>query len=278
MTMRLLRHLLVTAVLLTGTATADAATGIRWYTDLAEASGAAQKADLPMFIDFWADWCAACKVMDKDVYTDPEVIRSFEERIIGVRIHFDLQQELARRYKVPALPFLLFTTSHGTPLIEHRGYLDAKTLTAAVKAMPPLGEINRIERTLQHDKNDFASLVSMGRALREAGFYEVSSSYYDRAAKHPAAKTDDARRESVLVGLALNALEMQNGKAAAETLERCLQAFPNSPRRPDLMVALGRAYALDMKMDKARSVLTAVISEFPQSPAASQARSLLESL
>src|SRR3990172_9517741 len=129
--------------------------GIYWFKDLKQASEAAQKNDLPMFIDFWADWCAACKVMDADVYTDPKVIEVFKNKIVGVRLHFDLQQELARNYNVTALPYLVFTNSYGTPLLYHRGFLEAEDLTKVADAMPPLSEINRLDRILKEDKNHF---------------------------------------------------------------------------------------------------------------------------
>jgi tetratricopeptide (TPR) repeat protein len=251
---------------------------IAWYKDLKQASAAALKADLPLFIDFWADWCAPCKIMDAEVYTDPKVIETFQGRIIGVRLHFDLQPEMVRRYNVPALPFLVFTNSYGTPLVYHRGFLEAEDLTKVVEALPRLAEINDLDRSLQKDRNDFESLFEMARVLRRSGFFESSNTYYDRASKHRAARADAARRETILFEMALNALELQDGKRAVEALERCLKDFPKSARRVDFLLGLGRGYALDEKPDRAKRMLNSVITEYPQSPAAAQAQALIESL
>jgi thioredoxin-like negative regulator of GroEL len=269
---------LALVVVLTVGVAADAASEIKWYTDLKEASEAARKRDLPMFIDFWADWCGVCKIMDAEVYTDARVIKAFEEKAIGVRLHFDLQPDVARKYNVPALPYLLFTNSYGTLLVHHRGLLEAEDLAKILEAMPPLEVINRLDRDLQKDKNHFPSLLGMARELRAAGFYQSSNAYYDRASKHRLVRNDPAARESILFDSALNSLELQDGKSAAAALEECLKDFPASPRKADFLVALGRAYALDDKVDKARTVLSAVVRDYPQSSAAVEARKLLESL
>ncbi len=245
MSVTFLRSLLAAATLLSWAAPAAAASEIRWYRDLRQASEAAQKANLPMFIDFWADWCAACNVMDAEVYTDARVIRAFEAKAIGVRIHYDLQPDVARKYNVPALPYLLFTNSLGTPLIHSRGLLEAEDLAQIIEAMPSLATINRLDRTLQQKKDDFPSLLAMGRELRGAGFWEASNTYYERVLKHRAIKGDAAARESARLDVGLNWIELQDGKKATAALQQWLKEFPDSPRKPDVAAALDRARALD---------------------------------
>jgi thiol-disulfide isomerase/thioredoxin len=237
-------RLLFAVVLLAG-GSARAAAEIRWYTDLEEASEAARKANLPMFIDFWADWCPPCRIMDAEVYPDPRVIRAFERKAIGVRIHYDLQPDLARRYNVPALPYLLFTTSHGTPLIHSRGLIEAGELAAIIDAIPPLATINEIDRALRQNGDDLTMLVAMGRELRGAGFWEASNTFYDRALKHRVMRTDAALREAVSYNVALNWLELQDGRTAEDLLQRWLKEFPDSARRDDARVALDRARRLN---------------------------------
>jgi thioredoxin-like negative regulator of GroEL len=269
--------LLVLAAVCAPVVEAHAADRVMWFRDLQQASDAARKADLPMVIDFWADWCAPCNTMDAEVYTNPNVVAAFDHKVIGVRIHFDLQREVARKFNVWGLPHLVFTNSYGTPLISHRGFMGAEQLVNVVNAMPPLAEINSLDRRLQKEQNSAQVLDAMGRALRSAGFFAVSNQYYDRALKQGGARIDPALRESILYETALNALDLKDSRQAAKLLEECVKRFPNSARKPEVLLALSRAYAGSGMTDRAKRALGVIVNEYPQSAAAADARARLES-
>ena len=252
---------------------------IQWFKDLAQASEAAQKTNRPMMIDFWADWCGPCKVMDSDVYRNPEFVDAFNKKMIGVRIHFDLQPDMVKKFDVPALPYLIFTDSYGMELMHQRGIIEASDLTAVIKALPDdVTEFNRLDRILQEDKNDYKALRKLADCFRASGFFSSSNIYLAKALKLDDAKKDAAERESLLFMMAQNSLELQDGKTATENLERCLKEFPRSARRSEMLLSLGKASALDDKKDKARKAFNSVITEFPQTPAAATAEQLLKSL
>ncbi len=252
---------------------------IYWYKNLDEAVEAARQTDRPMMIDFWADWCAPCRIMDAEVYTDPDLITVFQEKMIGVRIHFDLQPDMVRKFDVLALPYLVFTNSYGTVLLAHQGMLDAPGMTNIVNAFPTdMAEINRIDRILQEDEDHFPALVGMAQKLRETGFYDTSNEYFERALRHDQGKQKTVEREVILYSMGLNSLVLQDGRASVSSLERCLEEFPASGRKPAIMLALGRAYLLREDERKARQTLTSVVEEFPESPPARAARELLNSL
>jgi thioredoxin-like negative regulator of GroEL len=252
--------------------------GIQWFNDLKQATAAAQRSNLPMFVDFWADWCAACKIMDADVYPHPSVIKAFETKIIGVRIHFDIQQELARKYEVHALPYLVFTNSNGTPLFAYRGLMEVEDLVKVVDAMPPLHEINRLDLALQKNKNHFESLETMANQLRQMGFFQTSSQYFDRAIKTSEARKNPAKREALMMSMGANYLELQAGEEAISVFERMLKEFPKSQNRPDIMLAQAQGYHFSGNEAKTLQILKSIISEYPGSDAARTAQELVNSL
>jgi hypothetical protein len=198
--------------------------------------------------------------------------------MIGVRIHYDLQPDAVKRFNVPALPYLVFTDSHGTELMHQRGLIEADDLTAVIRAMPAdVSQFNRLDRALESNKNEFQALIDMGSALRASAFYEASNSHFTRALKHDAARSDAGAREFILTTMARNSIELRDGKAAAADLQRCLKEFPKSSKRAEMLLDLGKAYLLNEKKENATKSLNAVIANYPESDAARAARELLQS-
>jgi len=254
---------------------AAAEDAIPWYRNLEEASRAAQAANKPMLLDFWADWCAPCKIMEKEVYADQSVVAA-AGKLVFVKIDFDRETALARKYFVNSLPLLVFTDSYGTELFRHRGFLNAGDLRELIQALPgDVSEINRLSRILSQDKEDFDALRGMAKQLRAAGLFQVSNEYYAKTLKRSRAKQDSGERESILIEMGLNHLALREPANAAKVLERCLKEFPNSPNKPDLLLSLARAYRMEGKTGRARELLTTLVRDHPGTEASQTAAVLL---
>jgi len=65
--------------------------GIKWHSSFAEAQAAAIQQNKPMMIDFTADWCSACKEMEKTVFRNARVVQS-AKNVIAVKV--DLTSDL----------------------------------------------------------------------------------------------------------------------------------------------------------------------------------------
>ena len=60
-------------------------------------------ADKPVLVDFWATWCAPCRMLAPVV---EEVAEETEGRAIVGKLNVDEEMELARKYRVASSPTL----------------------------------------------------------------------------------------------------------------------------------------------------------------------------
>ena len=61
------------------------------------------KADKPVLVEFWAEWCGPCQMMGPIV---DEVAEERNDIIIG-KLNVDTQPEIALRYNVMSIPTLI---------------------------------------------------------------------------------------------------------------------------------------------------------------------------
>jgi thioredoxin 1 len=61
-------------------------------------------ADVPLLVEFWAQWCPPCKVMAPVL---DSLARDFGDRLRVLKVDADTYPELALRYEVVSVPTLL---------------------------------------------------------------------------------------------------------------------------------------------------------------------------
>jgi thiol:disulfide interchange protein len=94
-----------------------------------------------VFLHFYADWCAFCRKMAKDTFQDSTVIAYLNENFIPVMVNTDKDQETAADYGVLGLPFTVFLTEVGEPIVSVPGYIPPDTLLSMLK------EINGLKKS-----------------------------------------------------------------------------------------------------------------------------------
>ena len=95
---------------------------ISWLTELPPALAKAKETGRPIMIDFYADWCGPCKMLDAETYSDDRVAAA-STNLVMVRIDVDQNQPLASRYRVESIPTIVVLNSEGTEIERKIGFM-----------------------------------------------------------------------------------------------------------------------------------------------------------
>ena len=95
---------------------------IAWLTELKPGLEKAKESGKPVMIDFYADWCGPCKMLDAQTYSDGRVAAA-STNLVMVRIDVDQNQGLATYYNVQSIPTILVLSPEGKEVAREVGFI-----------------------------------------------------------------------------------------------------------------------------------------------------------
>jgi len=84
--------------------------------------------ELPCIIDFYADWCGPCKMVEPVLQ---EIADEYEGKLNIYRIDTDAQQELAAAFGIQSIPSILFVPLNDKPQMSI-GAIPKNTIIKAI--------------------------------------------------------------------------------------------------------------------------------------------------
>ncbi len=119
---------------------ARSADGFAWLGDEAQALALAKREGKPVILDFWADWCTACKELDRIAWADPRV-RAEASRFVAVKLDGTSGSEAfaaaSAKYGIVGMPAVVF--------IDARGRETPERVNAAIRADGMLERLRAVD-------------------------------------------------------------------------------------------------------------------------------------
>lgn len=94
---------------------------LTWMNSEPEALRTAMSSGKPVMIDFWAEWCEACKELESVTYADARVKSALEKSYILLKVDAtdtSKVESVLRKYDVTGLPTVLFLQPSGNVLTD----------------------------------------------------------------------------------------------------------------------------------------------------------------
>lgn len=146
----------------------------------------AKKEGKLIFLDAYATWCGPCKVMQRDVFTDEEVGRFYNEAFINVKMDMEKGEgiTLSETYEVMAYPTLLFINGDGELVHKSVGGLDALNfIKLGIDALDPEKQFYTLKKAGNAGALSpaaFHNWVHSAEEMEENDLEEVISNYLSK--------------------------------------------------------------------------------------------------
>jgi len=85
--------------------------------------------ELPIILDFYATWCRPCKMLAPHLQT---IQNKYKGKLIVYRIDVDKEPELARLFKIEAMPTIIYINNKSS-YVSELGYRDYDEFETLVK-------------------------------------------------------------------------------------------------------------------------------------------------
>jgi len=101
---------------------------------IASALSEATNQHKPLFVQFTAEWCIACRALEETTLNNPEVVAALSEYVV-VKIDTDVSVEASAYFEVVGMPTLLVLDAEGMELTRLVGQIGPDALVSELQSL-----------------------------------------------------------------------------------------------------------------------------------------------
>ena len=142
--------------------------GIVFETNWKTAREKAQQEKKLLFVDFYTDWCAPCKMIEKEIFSDSSVGDFFRKNFIAVKINGEKEEgkRLGKAYSLYGYPTLIYVNSDNLDVVARSWgvnnkaeFLDLSQKAFNSKGIEPLSILQKKYESGQKSKQFLENLM-----------------------------------------------------------------------------------------------------------------------
>ncbi|MBS1910557.1 MAG: thioredoxin [Bacteroidetes bacterium] len=87
-----------------------------------------KESDVPVLVDFWAEWCGPCKMIAPTI---EQIARDYRGRLRVVKVNVDLKPQISAEYGIQSIPTIMLF-HRGRVLMRQSGALPYEALKGQI--------------------------------------------------------------------------------------------------------------------------------------------------
>ncbi|WP_164111881.1 MULTISPECIES: thioredoxin family protein [Sphingobacterium] len=127
--------------------------------------------DKLIFVDCYTSWCAPCKWMEKNVFTDSSVATFYNDKFINVKIDMEKGEGviLRKQYNVQSFPTFLFVNSKGEVIHRTGSKMSVEDfLREGMTAADPKKNVSYLKQKYEKGQRDINFLLDFYLAVQKS--------------------------------------------------------------------------------------------------------------
>ena len=167
--------------------------------------------EVPIVVDFWADWCAPCKQLGPILES---VIKSYNGKVKLVKIDSDKNQELTQQLRIQSLP-TVFAFFNGQPIDGFSG------------ALPENEVRNFIKKVMSASGGDKEEKIK--EMIKEAEVFFKNNQYEEALNSYSLLLSEEANNSQIISGYGKCLIKLDRVQELDELIESLEEGILSEP-------------------------------------------------
>lgn len=228
--------------------------------------------ETPVMVDFWAEWCAPCKMLSPVL---EKVVESFKGSVLLAKVDIDSNQQLAVHLGIKSIPAVK-VFKDGAIVDEFVGVIPEPDIVKMIKSIIGDGD----DASLEDSLNEADRLISIGKFEEADKIYRIVLSMDTKnlqafggigrialmkegpeGARAVLGSLDELERENTAIKAVTALIEFHETCGGCGSPEKCEAEYAKKPSDKDLRFRLGCCYAVNMKYREAFEAFLAILAK-----------------